>query len=191
MARRSVKRLADTFLQVSIGQILDVIRASGSGIVPIGTAVDEARLAAWVEHDENHILFEMAVGWGNVEQRIELSETPCHFGGKRNWFLCPCCERRCGVLYIGKHVACRICHDLMYECQFEAPRDRTLRRLKKIRRLIGAGMELGGPLNPPPKGMSLRRWRALIEDYNRLREAYYIESRFPRKWKNDAPRGRR
>ncbi len=53
--------------------------------------------------------------------RIPLTTTPCHFGGKRYWFICPWyvngqyCGRRVGVLFMsGKHFACRHCHNLSY-----------------------------------------------------------------------------
>ena len=47
---------------------------------------------------------------------ILFSRTACHFGGRRWWFLCPTCERRCGVLYIDwGRIACRICCNLTYE----------------------------------------------------------------------------
>ena len=66
--------------------------------------------------------------------------------------------------------------------------DRMRRQLLKIRRVIGAGMEIGGPFSPPPRGMSLRRWKALIEEYIELREKYYHEMEKPRRWRNDAPK---
>ena len=37
--------------------------------------------------------------------------------GKRWWFTCPLCERRCGVLYqhpVSKTLGCRICLNLRY-----------------------------------------------------------------------------
>ena len=62
------------------------------------------------------------------------------------------------------------------------------RQLQKIRRVIGAGMEIGGLFNPPPPAMSLRHWKALIEEYIDLREKYYHEMVKPRRWRNDAPK---
>jgi hypothetical protein len=58
--------------------------------------------------------------------KVQLTTTPCFFGGKRFWFLCPLsinnafCGKRVGVLYLaGKHFGCRICYDLAYESQQE------------------------------------------------------------------------
>ena len=53
---------------------------------------------------------------------VFLDTTPCYFGNKRWWFLCPVCNRRCRVLYLpgwATHFACRICHDLTYESRQE------------------------------------------------------------------------
>ena len=87
-----------------------------------------------------------------------------------------------------KRIACRTCFDLAYQSQYEPPADRMRRQLQKIRRVIGTGMEIGGPFSPPPPGMSIRRWNALIEEYKDLREKYYHEMEKPRRWRNDAPK---
>lgn len=46
---------------------------------------------------------------------IDLVETKCNYGGKRQWFLCPRCQGRCGILY--REVDdywCRECLNLEY-----------------------------------------------------------------------------
>ena len=51
---------------------------------------------------------------------VYIETTPCNYGGKRWWFRCPSCHRRCRVLYLpyyAKVFACRICHNLTYESQ--------------------------------------------------------------------------
>jgi len=57
----------------------------------------------------------------NFNYNIPLTTTPCHFGGRRYWFVCPWqvngeyCGRRVGVLYkSGKYFACRHCYNLTY-----------------------------------------------------------------------------
>lgn len=56
-----------------------------------------------------------------LHQHIFLSSTPLHFGGKRWWFHCPRCNRRCAKLSFSngeRGFYCRICLDLTYEsCQ--------------------------------------------------------------------------
>ena len=60
----------------------------------------------------------------NLDYRVEVASTPCYFGGKRYWFICPLsrsgvtCRRRVGVLYgASKYYGCRYCYDLAYQSQ--------------------------------------------------------------------------
>ena len=56
------------------------------------------------------------------DYQVHLDTTPCNFGGKRWWFRCPNCNRRCRILYLpprGEYFLCRLCHNLTYESQQE------------------------------------------------------------------------
>jgi len=110
--------------------------------------------------------------WQLVEQRVALTWTACHLGGRRPWFSCSAytggryCGRRVAVLYLaGKLFACRRCHGLAYESQQESLWCRGLGRAQKIR------MQLGGSPNPleafpdRPKGMHRKT-------YDRRRRAH-------------------
>jgi hypothetical protein len=68
--------------------------------------------------------------WGGEKSSmnfdIEMDATPCRYGGKRYWFICPLtkngqyCGRRVGVIYsIGKWFGCRHCGNIAYQSQFE------------------------------------------------------------------------
>lgn len=55
------------------------------------------------------------------DYKIPLTSTPCYFGGRRYWFICPWykngiyCGKRVGALYKdGDYFACRHCYDLTY-----------------------------------------------------------------------------
>lgn len=57
----------------------------------------------------------------DFDYKIPLTTTPCYFGGKRYWFVCPWyangvyCGRRVGMLYLGgDYFACRHCYNLTY-----------------------------------------------------------------------------
>ena len=55
---------------------------------------------------------------------VPFASTPCNYGGKRYWFICPLtkngkyCGRRVGVLFsIGKWFGCRHCGEIAYAAQ--------------------------------------------------------------------------
>jgi hypothetical protein len=65
----------------------------------------------------------------DLDYRVQLVTTPCHFGGVRWWFICPLspngvyCGRRVGVLYRAPradYYGCRHCYDLSYESRNES-----------------------------------------------------------------------
>jgi len=175
-------------MQLRIKQITDEGLDTGSGAVAIADVKPGLTFNAFIEGLGDYLIITVHAGWGNIRQGVALTETPCHYGGIRKWYLCPSCRRRCGVLYVGPRIACRSCHDLVYASQYEAPRERMRRQLKKIRKAIGAGMEIEGPFNPPLQGMSAKRHRALVEKYLTLRAAYWHECEQARRWRGGAPK---
>lgn len=57
----------------------------------------------------------------DFDYKIPLATTPCRYGGKRYWFICPWykrgvyCGKRVGTLYKdGDYFACRHCYELTY-----------------------------------------------------------------------------
>ncbi|MBI2550898.1 hypothetical protein HYV73_00950 [Candidatus Uhrbacteria bacterium] len=82
-----------------------------------------------IQEPFRHIRFNYTrTGWDGekekMDYRIELTTTPCYFGSKRYWFVCPLsvsgipCNRRVGILYLaGKWFGCRKCYDLAYDSQ--------------------------------------------------------------------------
>ena len=62
--------------------------------------------------------------WKSTEQRVSITWTNCHVGGRRPWFTCSAhtngryCGRRVAVLYLaGESFACRKCYGLAYASQ--------------------------------------------------------------------------
>jgi|SRR5215470_16982295 len=66
---------------------------------------------------------EIAVRWDDGTTstfRIVVTFTQTSFHGRRAWFLCPRCQRRCRKLYVNgfyKILACRRCLGLRYRSQ--------------------------------------------------------------------------
>jgi hypothetical protein len=112
--------------------------------------------------------------WKSVQQRVPITWTACHIGGRRPWFECVVystgryCGRRVAVLYgAGKFFACRRCYDLAYASQHEALHHRGLGKAQKIRMRLGGSPNMLEPFPDKPKGM---HWRT----YERLRSSYDV-----------------
>lgn len=64
----------------------------------------------------------------DYDYKVQLTTTPCNFGGVRYWFICPLsrngvyCGRRVAKLYCApgrNYYGCRHCHNLSYESRNE------------------------------------------------------------------------
>ncbi len=136
----------------------------------IGIQAQEGRLVldyTWCGSDEER---------ENITEPVALSHTPCHYGGKRPWFICPSCQRRVAKLYgAGKYFFCRHCYNLAYQSQRESKPDRSLRKAQNIRVRMGGTGNISELFPFKPKGM---HWST----YERLwREAEDAEGHYLRK----------
>lgn len=115
-----------------------------------------------------------ATEWKSVEQRVPITWTACHFGGRRPWFVCSVyssgryCGRRVAVLYgAGVLFACRRCYGLAYASQQESVHHRGLEKARKIRMRLGGNANI---LDEFPEKPAHMHWRT----YERLHRAYNI-----------------
>lgn len=92
--------------------------------------------------------------------RIPISRTPGPFGGMRNWFLCPQCDRRCVLLY-GNSYVCRICARGRYRSELASPRQRRFLRAQKTRRKLG--QSTGGLVAPFPDKPKSMHWATYLK----------------------------
>jgi len=92
--------------------------------------------------------------------------------GKRAWWLCPGCGRRCRYLYGGRLFLCRTCHGLTYVSSQKSKKERlsvkTAARMWAIRRRLGARGSLWDPLPGKPRGMHWRTYYRLVGEYEEL-----------------------
>jgi hypothetical protein len=112
--------------------------------------------------------------WKSVEQRVPITWTACHLGGRRPWFVCSVysggryCGRRVALLYgAGELFACRRCYRLAYASQQEPLHDRGLGTAQKIRERLGGSPNMLDEFPDKPKGMHWRR-------YDRLRRLHEV-----------------
>jgi hypothetical protein len=113
-------------------------------------------------------LFKMRYEWTNgqrVEATVSLVDTPLHFGGRRLWFCCPSCARRCQVLYGSWRIACKSCHRLRYLSQRESRTGRANLGMLKIAKRLDPEAR-GNALPFKPKGMHWSTYERLSERYD-------------------------
>ncbi|MGB7062817.1 MAG: hypothetical protein WBF13_10770 [Candidatus Zixiibacteriota bacterium] len=84
----------------------------------------------------------------DLDYKIELVSTPCHFGGVRWWLICPLwknsvfCSRRVGKLYLpgnATYFGCRDCYNLTYRsCKEHSSHVSALEKLPpgEVQRLL-------------------------------------------------------
>lgn len=102
---------------------------------------------------------------------VPITWTPCHLGGERPWFLCPCCGRRVARLYSSSVFACRHCLRLNYRSQQANKRDRACDRSWDLRRALGCDegfLSLPAEFIRKPKGMHWRTFGKKIEQLKRV-----------------------
>jgi hypothetical protein len=102
----------------------------------------------------------LAAGWKSIEQRVPITWTNCHFGGRRPWFICSVrsngryCGRRVAVLYLaGESFACRKCYGLAYASQQGGLLFRNLRKAQSIRMRLGGNPDPCEPFPAKPRRM--------------------------------------
>jgi hypothetical protein len=118
-----------------------------------------------------------AAEWKPITQRVPITWTGCHFGGRRPWFICSVCSdgqycgRRVAILYgAGTYFACRHCYGLAYETQQQSARWRGFATAQKIRMRLDGSVDLLEPFPEKPRRMHRRT-------YERLHHAYEIAKR--------------
>lgn len=85
--------------------------------------------------DHGGLRLRYRVDGASMAQRIEFTWTPCPFGGRRTWLLCPNCRRRCAIVYgvdSRGRFSCRSCLLLAYSSEAEDTVTRSWRKQLKI-----------------------------------------------------------
>ena len=105
---------------------------------------------------------------------VRWETTTPRYGGRRYWWLCPSCGRRCATIYGGRLFLCRVCHNLTYETAQSGDPETTIdRRMRAVRRRLGAHTGPGWPcdaLPPKPRGMHWDTYDRLVREYANLAE---------------------
>jgi hypothetical protein len=159
---------------------LDVRRLQRDGLLAAGQAFgwnwmrnDEkvASIQVRTETDRIVLSYRHRAGgseWNSEEYPVRLDWTPCTYGGRRAWFICPArgCGKRVVILYGGGIFACRQCYRLAYPSQRESAHDRAARRADKIRKRLGWEPGILNGSGGRPKGMHQRTFQRLRYEHD-------------------------
>jgi hypothetical protein len=142
---------------------------------------------------DDHVRFQYTTTDRNSGQkteydyRVNLTTTPCNFGGVRYWFVCPLskggvyCGRRVAKLYKApgaSYFGCRHCYDLSYQSRNETRSGmfgaygavlRTDRQMEELRSQINRWTYQG---RPTKKARRLHALEKRMECYCRASEKY-------------------
>ena len=115
----------------------------------------------------------------SIDELVPYTYTDTNFGGRRQWFKCLSCNRRCRVIYGGRYFRCRKCYDLKYETQYEPPWGRATTRSINIRKKLGCDGGIEDPFPLKPKGMHWKTYRKLEAEYE---HGYEVWARLCMNW---------
>ena len=140
-------------------------------------------------YSDNYVQFQYTSTDRNTGEKteydynVQLTTTPCNFGGIRYWFICPLsrngvyCGRRVGKLYKAPradYFGCRHCFELSYESRNES----RLGRIGQLGYLLKAERQIEELSSRVKRsfyaGRPTRKYRRLIRIQNRLNA--YLDS---------------
>lgn len=110
---------------------------------------------------------------------VTITWTPCHLGGNRPWFLCPCCGRRVAKLYSSTLFACRHCLSLNYASQQANKGDRAADKSWRLRQALGCDEGffcLPAEFIPKPKGMHWLTFNRRLDQLKRVDAAALVDA---------------
>lgn len=151
-----------------------------------GAPMAQAVVTVVVDHWRGHARLQFDVAhWsqstGQQDQTVQMVTSPCRYGGRRWWWVCPATGRRCSKLYLpngGTRFLSRGrgAYRLPYASQNGSPMDRSHGRLARMhKRLGGEYRAFDDPLPTRPKWMRhctydrlWAEWEAAMERHDEI-----------------------
>lgn len=160
---------------------LDIRRLARDGVLAPGGSfswqwMTNGRLTASIQIKSEHSSVTLSYRFTpagrpfeDIAQTVQLQATSCTFGGTRQWFACPSCNRRVAIIYgAGRLFSCRRCKGLSYGTQTENADDRALRRANRIRKHLGWVPGVIHGHGPKPAGMHWLTFERLCYQHDAL-----------------------
>lgn len=124
-----------------------------------------------VEVKDGALALSYAQDGQSIENTLYIQRTPCHFGGQRPWFSCPC-QRRVNALYQyrGRWI-CRKCTGAVYQSKSRNPVERGTLKIQKLQRKLdpSGGYEIYQLPDKPPR-MHWRTFDRIADQIEATRE---------------------
>ena len=178
--RHGAKRIVET------SNVIDIRHLHRDGLLEPGNFLrlvwsrrgqPVGHISVHVEHHRIRLMYRLEKGedgWQAFDQTVNITRTPCHYGGSRPWFFCPACYRRVAVICgVGTYFLCRHCHNLAYQSQNSDKADRLIEKTRKIRRRLGADERLGEPVVFKPKNMHQKTFDRLRHKVRRTEGQFW------------------
>jgi len=178
--RRSCNPVAEDCLALDIAWLMRLgpIREGDAGSGELIWSSDGQNLGAirfrldLRQSDSAHLVLSYNLALPNgqrraVCQRIDLTSTVPHFGGRRWWLRCPVTGARVRKLYLpssGDRFAGRRAWGLGYRVERISHFDRPFEKLSRLQRRLGSPAGLGAPLERP-KGMWQRSYARHLDRF--------------------------
>jgi hypothetical protein len=113
-----------------------------------------------LKYDVQHV----STATGPQHYTVAVVSTPCRFGGRRWWAICPATGRRAVNLYLpngGRRFLSRAAYRLAYQSQRETVTGRAWRTIRKLERRLGSAPGAPPDAMEKPKWMRWRTFDAL------------------------------
>jgi hypothetical protein len=106
----------------------------------------------------------------SAPQNIQVSWTPCHFGGLRPWLHCPHCHQRVARLFrgLGGYFCRACCGNPIYESQRRSTKARAYLQAYRLRARLGGSRPVVDEIPSRPRGMKRITYERLCARIVRL-----------------------
>jgi hypothetical protein len=102
----------------------------------------EVRSTISVQSEVGRVVLIYTANTQSFHDPVNLTHTPCHYGGQRVWFECPRCHDRCARLYLRwSRFRCRACNKIAYRSQCEDALGRMWISQEKIEAKLGPNLK--------------------------------------------------
>jgi hypothetical protein len=108
----------------------------------------------------------------SISEVIPFVHTATKFGGRRQWFECPSCKRRCRVIYGGRYFRCRKCYGAKYKSQYEQAYMRYGNREQSMRERLGGSACVDDPFPAKPRWMRWKTYARLYREDKRWQDIW-------------------